>query len=85
MTAGVGTVVDAEVMRVERYGVYLRSSLGEIVVLIPDVSHEPIPELVAVYSAAERVRVRLVEWVEDRKLFKGTIKDADSRGPERSP
>jgi hypothetical protein len=45
-------------------------------VLIPDVSYERVPDLKAKYSVGEAVSVRVLVYVEDRQLFKGTIKDA---------
>jgi ribosomal protein S1 len=72
----VGAIVEAEVTRVEAYGVYLRFHDAEIIVLIFDVSNERIADLKARYRAGERVRVKILEYVPDRQLFKATIKDA---------
>jgi small subunit ribosomal protein S1 len=71
----IGETVSATVKRVEPYGVYLDGPEGEIIVLIPDVSHERIPDLKKHYSIGDQVRVHVLKYVPERKLFKGTIKD----------
>jgi ribosomal protein S1 len=70
-----GEVIEAEVTRVEAHGVYLQFHDCEIVVLIPDVSYDRIPDLQARYKPRDRVRVRILEYVSQRNLFKATIKD----------
>ena len=74
-------VVDAEVERVELYGIYLRFSQGEVIVLIPDVSYERIPDLTKKVHVGDRLLVKILEYVEDRHVFKGTIKDVGSDVP----
>lgn len=65
--------VDGEVTRVEHYGLYVKTSEGEAVVLIPDVSKERIPDLKAAYSVGDRVRVRLLRFVEEKGIHKATM------------
>jgi ribosomal protein S1 len=72
----VGRKVVARVTRVEAYGVYLECDGNELIVLIPDVSHERVPDLRAKYQLGDKVTVRVLSYIEDRKLFKATIKDA---------
>lgn len=71
----IGKIVSATVKRVEPYGIYLNALEGEIIVLIPDISQERIPDLKQYYSIGDTVRVRVIKYVPERKLFKGTIKD----------
>lgn len=71
----IGTTVTATVSRVEPYGVYLDGPDGEIVVLIPDVSTTRIADLQGYYTVGDKVRVRVLKYVEERDLFKGIIKD----------
>ncbi|MEM6296049.1 MAG: S1 RNA-binding domain-containing protein [Myxococcota bacterium] len=65
--------VDGEVTRVEHYGLYVKTPEGDAVVLIPDVSKEPIPDLKAAYSPGDQVRVRLLRFVEQRGIHKATM------------
>lgn len=75
----VGEIFLAQVTRVEPYGVYLRFPHGEVIVLIPDVSYDRVPDLTVRYSVGDDVQVKILDYVEDRKLYKGTIKDAVSK------
>lgn len=70
-----GRKIVAEVVRVEPYGVYLAWDGEEVIVLVPDVSDERILCLAEEYRPGQRVSVRILEYVESRKMFKGTIKD----------
>lgn len=79
MSISVGETVEAEVTRVENYGLYLQFLTLEIIVLIPDVSYVPIPRLKNLYKPGDRVRVRIVEYVASESLYKGAIKDAEAR------
>jgi ribosomal protein S1 len=73
----VGDLIEADVTRVEVYGVYLKFRDEEIVVLIPDVSHERVSDLRSRYTVGDRIRVRILEYVPERSLFKASIKDAE--------
>jgi ribosomal protein S1 len=72
----IGKTVVTRVTRVEPYGLYLTYEGQSLIVLIPDVSHERIADLEAKYKPGDTVPVRILSYVEDRNLCKGTIKDA---------
>jgi hypothetical protein len=68
--AWIGMNAEAEITRVEMYGVYLRFSHGDIVVLIFDVSTGRILDLTKIVSVGDWLRVNIMEYVEDRQMFK---------------
>ncbi|MCY1067115.1 S1 RNA-binding domain-containing protein [Nannocystis sp. RBIL2] len=68
----IGERVLARVTRVEHYGLYLRHEDIAILVLIPDVSLEPI-DLRARYRVGDEVEVRIVRYVAEHGLFKGSL------------
>jgi hypothetical protein len=57
--------------------IYLDSPHGEILVLIPDVSPERIPDLTKRFRRGEYVRARILQCVAERNVFKGTMRDVD--------
>lgn len=63
----------ARITRVEHYGLYVHTSHGDAVVLIPDASTERIPDLKAKYSVGEVVQVRLLYFIKDENLYKATM------------
>lgn len=65
--------VDGEVTRVKEFGLYVRTAQGDALVLIPDVSRDPIEDLNAAFKVGDRVRVRLLRFVPDHELFKATM------------
>lgn len=72
----IGKIVNATVSRIEPYGVYLDGPDDKkIIVLIPDVSAPPIQNLREFCTVGDQLSVRIVQHVEDRGLYKGTIKD----------
>ena len=75
-TPYIGRTVIARVTSVEVYGVYLDHDNSAIVVLIPDVSYDPVPDLKERYHVGDLVPVRVLSYVEERGLFKGSIRDA---------
>jgi ribosomal protein S1 len=79
----IGKTVVARVTRVEEYGLYLAYESQSLIVLIPDVSYEPIADLKAMFKPGDTVPVRILKYVEEKSMFKGTIKDA--AGIPRSP
>lgn len=72
----IGKIVKAKVTRVEAYGLYLAFDEEEAIVLIPDVSCEPVADLAAKYRVGDEVGIRILRYVQDRNLFNATIKDA---------
>lgn len=71
----VGETLTAHVIRVEPYGLYLAYGSNTIIVLIPDVSSRPIDDLCREYRLGEEVVVRVLQYIEEQKIYKGTIKD----------
>lgn len=65
--------IDGIVKRVEHYGLYVQTAMGEAVVLIPDVSTTKVSDLRAAYEVGDAVRVRLLHSVEERGLYKATM------------
>ena len=63
-------IVDAKVESIEPYGIYLRGDVGRILVLIPDVTNDPINDLNQLYAIGETVRVRLL-YLGSKSLFRG--------------
>jgi predicted RNA-binding protein with RPS1 domain len=74
-TDQVGRVVVARVDRTEAYGVYLSFEEKKVIVLIPDVSDSPILDLKAMFEPGQMVVVKILGFVEEEGLYKGTIKD----------
>ena len=72
----VGRLVVAVVTRIEAYGLYLEYSGKPLLVLIPDVSYESTPDLHVKYRVGDEVAVRVLDYIEEHRMFKGTIKDA---------
>ncbi|WAS93348.1 S1 RNA-binding domain-containing protein [Nannocystis punicea] len=68
-----GERVLARVTRVEHYGVYLRHGDAAILVLIVDVAREPIADLRARVHVGDEVEVRILRYVHQYKLFKGSF------------
>jgi predicted RNA-binding protein with RPS1 domain len=75
--SGDASKVVARVIRVEPYGIYFEFEGSQIIVLIPDVSYDWIPDLNAKYKIGDFVRVRVFRYIEPYKAFKATIKDVD--------
>lgn len=71
----VGKTVAAHVTRVEEHGLYLAHDSKTILVLIVDVSNQPIDDLRKEYKLGEEMVVRVLRYVDEYKLYKGTIKD----------
>ena len=71
----VGKTITAHVTRIEEYGLYLAHGSKTIFVLIVDVSNQPIDDLRKEYKLGEDVVVRVLRYVDEYKLYKGTIKD----------
>jgi hypothetical protein len=71
---------------VEHYGLYLRAEAGDAIVLIPEVSVDRIPELRRAYQPGDVVRVRLLDWIPDRRMFKATmLAVGQQQGPANGP
>lgn len=78
--------IDATITRVEHYALYVHTSQGDAIILIPDVSTERIHDLKMQYSIGDIVQVRLLCFVEDESLYKATMLPAPRapRGPATS-
>ncbi len=75
-------VVEGIVERVEHYGIYLTHGTDNILVLIPEVSWEPIRDLSAVYKIGDNVSVKVMGYNEKDCLHSGSIKWLS---PEKNP
>jgi len=71
----IGERVRATVNRIENYGLYLSFEGAEIIVLIVDISRDPIPDLRERYCVGDEVQVLILEFIEDRSLYKGSMVD----------
>lgn len=65
--------IDGVVTRVEHYGLHVKTPQGEAIVLIVDLSKERIPDLKAAYGVGDKVRVRLLRFVEGHGVYKATM------------
>lgn len=68
-------VVAGDISRVEPYGLYVVTQRGPALVLIPDISREPIRDLGLRFVVGQRVRIRLVKFVEEHGMYKGSMMD----------
>lgn len=66
-------MVEACVVRVEEYGLYLQASEMTVVVLVPDVADVPI-HLRDAWTVGQRTRVRLVDFIEQDNVYKGSMR-----------
>ncbi|MCM8541266.1 MAG: hypothetical protein NE328_13410 [Lentisphaeraceae bacterium] len=71
----VNSSVIATVDKVEVYGLYLVKDSETILVLIPDVSLERISDLKALFKEGDTVKVKVLEYIEGKNLFKGSLID----------
>ena len=75
-------LVEGVVKRVEHYGLYFDSPLGEVIVLIPDVSESEGPvSLQDVYNVGDKERIRIIRYDEKTGLYKGSMKDLEPEDP----
>jgi len=70
-------VVEAKVIRIETYGVYLDYQGEEILVLIPELSWKPIQHPSEIVQLDEKVRVSIIKYNNDTRKFVGSIKVLD--------
>ncbi len=68
----------ATITRIEHYGLYVDTSDGPALVLIPDVSRDSTPDLCALYSVGDKVEVRLLRFVPEHGHYKATMVWDDS-------
>jgi ribosomal protein S1 len=68
-------ITDATVTQVEHYGLYVDTASGPAIVLVPDVSTTPMPDLTSHFSPGDSVRVRLLRFVPERSMHKATMID----------
>lgn len=73
----INTVVIGTVVRVEAYGVYFSYGESTILVLIPDVSDDPIPDLQKFIAPGERRPVKILRQVVGKaKEYMGSMREA---------
>lgn len=77
----IGRVVLATVTRIEEYALYLDFDAGKLIVLVPDVAAGPL-RLKLVWKIGDEAKVRIWRYVESERLYKGTIREAESDAPE---
>ena len=65
------------VNKVEEYGIYLDCNNHDILVLIVDVSSERICELRAKFALGKEIKVRILAYVPEKKIYKGTMIGTD--------
>ncbi len=70
-------VVEAKVVCIEAYGVYLDYQGEEILVLIPELSWKPIQHPSEIVQLDERVRVYIIKYNYDTQKFVGSVKILD--------
>jgi hypothetical protein len=74
----IGTVVNAQVTSIQRYGVHLQCGEDEILVLAPDVSWDPDVSIKELIQVGQSVPVRIIRWSSNDRTFVGSIRAADS-------
>lgn len=75
----VGRTVRASVTRVEEYALYLAFEDIEIIVLVPDVSWGP-THLKEAWHVGDETSVKIIRYVEQERVYKGTMKDIEAGG-----
>lgn len=71
-----GRVLPGTIVKVENYGLYVKTSAGQALVLIPDVCEGPI-DLQKEYSPGDSVRVKLLFFVEQYDSYRATMLDVE--------
>jgi ribosomal protein S1 len=74
----VGQIFDGSVVRVEHFGIFLDFQFGNAIVLIPDLSSKPLRDPSSVYSINDLVRFKIVSYLSDVNLYKGSVLEARS-------
>jgi ribosomal protein S1 len=77
----VGRTIRARVERVEEFGVFLSDSDVRILVLIIDISDSPITDLVRAFRIGEEVDVRILKYVSETGIYKGSMKPGNAARP----
>jgi predicted RNA-binding protein with RPS1 domain len=77
----IGKKVRARVSRIERYGMYLVYADSEILVLIPDVSIEPVRDIHDLYRVGDDVEVKIILYAATTGKFRGTLVETPVGSP----
>lgn len=77
-----GDVVDAVVCRIEQYGAYFKHGNDSILVMIPDISWEPIRHPSAVLAVGDEVRMKILRFNPRDKVYVASIRELH---PESNP
>lgn len=72
-------VCEGTVTRVEHHGLYVATPLGPVLVLIPEVASEPV-HLAERFSPGQVVRLRLLRFVPEYGLYRGTMLGVEQPG-----
>jgi len=69
----VGKTLTARVVRIEPHGLYLAYEDATILVLIVDVSENPIRDLREAFQSGEEVNVRVLRYIQEYGMYKGSM------------
>ena len=69
-----GDAVTATVQRVERFGVFLEHEGEQILVLVPELSWQPLPDPAQRFAVGDQVQVRILRHVPEHRQFIGSIR-----------
>lgn len=64
----------ATIERIENYGLYMRSDDRLIIVLITDISEEPIRSIQALFHIGQTVQVDVERYIPSKGLYKGWMR-----------
>ncbi len=70
-----GDIVDGTVSRVEPYGLYVDTSEGPALVLVVDVSNTKPMNLPEEFEPGDKVRLRLLRYIEEKGYYKASMLD----------
>ncbi len=77
-----GESVSATVVDIQPYGAYLRSDGCTILVLVIDMAWKPVPNPKDHLAIGDVVNVRILSYVDDQGVYRGSIKDLH---PDQNP
>ncbi|ETW97606.1 MAG: hypothetical protein ETSY1_22025 [Candidatus Entotheonella factor] len=75
-------IVSATIVELKPYGMYLKSDSDQILVLLPEISWEPLRDLKQIYSEGDIISVKMLEFIPTEELYKGSIRQLR---PEDNP
>lgn len=78
----IGSVIEAVVTRVEHFGVFLKYDSEEVVVLLPELSWEPMQDLRHAIHVGDRLSVLVLRYNYQKKQIVGSLRRLH---PEKNP